>query len=84
MRRRQLFFAALIVCGAVLTMGESPEKVVIGYIFSNGHPLVPKDIAAEKLTHINYAFDNFKDGLMVEGSVAFLSNATFERKKARH
>ena len=68
MRRRQLSFAALFVCGAVLAMGQPPEKAVIGYIFSNNRPLVPRDVVAEKLTHINYAFANIKDGLMVEGS----------------
>ncbi len=68
MRRRQLCFAALFVCGAVLAMGQPPEKAVIGYIFSNNRPLVARDIAAEKLTHINYAFANIKDGLMVAGS----------------
>jgi chitinase len=68
MRRRQLSFAAQFVCGAVLAVGQPPEKAVIGYIFSNNRPLVPRDVAAEKLTHINYAFANIKDGLMVEGS----------------
>ncbi len=67
MGRLQLSFAALFVCGAVLAVGQSSGKEVIGYIYSPNRPLVPKDVAAEKLTHINYAFANIKDGLMVEG-----------------
>ena len=67
MRRRQLPLAALFVCGAALAVGQPPEKAIIGYIYSPNRPLVPKDVTAEKLTHINYAFANIKDGLMVEG-----------------
>ncbi len=67
MRRLHLFFAVLFVCGAVVAMGQPAGKVVIGYLYSPNRPLVPSDVAAEKLTHINYAFANIKDGLMVEG-----------------
>jgi chitinase len=59
--------AALFVCGAALAVGQPSEKAVIGYIYSPNRPLVPSEVAAEKLTHINYAFANIKDGLMVEG-----------------
>lgn len=45
----------------------SPEKAVIGYVFARDKPLVVGEIAAEKLTHINYAFANIRDGEMVEG-----------------
>ena len=34
MGRLELYFAALFVCGAVLAMGQSPGKAVIGYIYS--------------------------------------------------
>ena len=60
MRRLKLSFAALFVCGAVVAVGQPPERVVIGYIYSPNRPLVPTDVAAEKLTHINYAFANIK------------------------
>jgi chitinase len=43
------------------------EKVVIGYVFPREQPLVSSGIAAEKLTHINYAFANIKGGRMVQG-----------------
>ncbi|HEY7883495.1 MAG TPA: glycoside hydrolase family 18 protein [Cellvibrionaceae bacterium] len=45
----------------------SPAKVIIGYVFEPENPLDPDTIAAEKLTHINYAFSNIKDGKLVEG-----------------
>ena len=67
MKRLQPSFAALFICGAVLAVGQPSEKAVIGYIYSPNRPLVPSDVAAEKLTHINYAFANIKNGLMVEG-----------------
>jgi len=67
MRRLLQTFAALFACGAVLAGEQPSEKAIIGYIYSANRPLVPGDVAAEKLTHINYAFATIKDGLMVEG-----------------
>lgn len=43
------------------------DKVIIGYVFSPDEKLDPNSIAAEKLTHINYAFSNIVDGKLVEG-----------------
>ena len=42
--------------------------VVIGYVYGTGRVLDAAPIAASKLTHINYAFANVKDGLVVEGA----------------
>ncbi|HEU0107517.1 MAG TPA: glycoside hydrolase family 9 protein, partial [Vicinamibacteria bacterium] len=47
--------------------GEGPSRpadgrVIIGYVFAQDRVLDPAAIAAEKLTHINYAFANIKDG----------------------
>lgn len=41
--------------------------VVIGYVFARDSLLDPARIAADKLTHINYAFANIRDGEVVEG-----------------
>jgi len=43
------------------------RPVVIGYLFPQERLLDPAAIAAEKLTHINYAFANIRDGEVVEG-----------------
>jgi chitinase len=42
-------------------------RVIIAYVFVEDRLLDPAEIAAEKLTHINYAFANIKDGRVVEG-----------------
>jgi len=46
--------------------GRSPA--IIAYVFPRDGIIDPKGIAAEKLTHINYAFVNIADGKIVEGS----------------
>src|SRR6185369_16915416 len=38
MRRLQISFGALFVFGAVLAVGQPPEKAVIGYIYSPNRP----------------------------------------------
>ncbi len=43
------------------------RHVVIGYLFPQNQLLDPAQIAAGKLTHINYAFANLHDGQVVEG-----------------
>jgi len=43
------------------------DKVLIGYVFPQDRVLAPAEVMAEKLTHINYAFANIRDGEMVEG-----------------
>ena len=43
------------------------RKAVIGYVFPQDTRLDPAQIAADQLTHINYAFANIRDGEVVEG-----------------
>jgi chitinase len=40
---------------------------VIAYVFSRNKVIDPNGIAADKLTHINYAFANIADGRIIEG-----------------
>ena len=51
----------------ILVVALSPGAEIIGYVFAQDAVLNPADIAAEKLTRINYAFANLRDGKVVEG-----------------
>jgi chitinase len=41
--------------------------VIIGYVFVQDRLLDPAEIAGDKLTHVNYAFADIRDGKVVEG-----------------
>ena len=41
--------------------------VIIGYVFVKNALVDPAQIAADRLTHINYAFANIREGQVVEG-----------------
>ena len=43
------------------------SPVLIGYVFVKDALVDPAQIAADRLTHINYAFANIRDGQAVEG-----------------
>jgi chitinase len=45
----------------------APKPAIIAYVFPRNEAIVPSEIAADKLTHINYAFADVKDGRIVEG-----------------
>jgi chitinase len=62
---------ALAVLGLFAVRGQSQAKkhgkVIIGYIFAGrGGPIDPSTVAASKMTRINYAFFQVKDGVMAE------------------
>ena len=57
--------ASLVARAERETTGARPA--VIGYLFPQDRLLDPAQIAADKLTHINYAFANLRDGQVVEG-----------------
>lgn len=57
----------LLNVGAPIVTTAGPRPVVIGYLFPQDALLDPARIAAHKLTHINYAFANLRDGQVVEG-----------------
>lgn len=52
---------------AALKPNAAPPRQIIAYVFPQERLLKPGDINAHKLTRINYAFANIKDGRMVEG-----------------
>ena len=57
-----IVLAAMPVCSAL-----AEEKVIIAYVFPQDRALLPDEVNARKLTRINYAFANIKDGEIVEG-----------------
>jgi chitinase len=57
----------MLATAAGKTSAPPAQEAVIAYIFVQDHVIDPACIAAEKLTHINYAFANIKDGVIVEG-----------------
>jgi chitinase len=63
-----LFVAVTIGLGATMNpQARVVRPVVIGYLFPQDSLLDPAQIAADKLTHINYAFANVRDGQVIEG-----------------
>jgi chitinase len=59
--------ACLCGCCAVFAETPAPKPVIVAYVFPQDNPLRPGDIAAQKLTRINYAFANIKNGRIVNG-----------------
>jgi chitinase len=45
----------------------SPNKEIIAYIFPKDRIIAPGEVAAGKVTRINYAFANLQNGVIVEG-----------------
>ena len=62
---------AWALLAAVLAAAPGPAseagRVIIGYVFVQDRLLDPAEIAGDKLTHINYAFADIRDGKVVEG-----------------
>ena len=61
-----VIFAAAFVLPAFCAAAPA-RPVVAGYVFPDGAALKPGEIDASKLTRINYAFANIKNGRMVLG-----------------
>jgi chitinase len=50
------------------TPPPGPEKEIIAYIFPKDRIIAPGEVAASKVTRINYAFANLQNGIVAEGS----------------
>ena len=60
-----LALALTVAAAAPAVADEGP--VIVGYVFPQERVLGADEIDATKLTHVNYAFANIREGLMVEG-----------------
>src|SRR5690348_12698795 len=70
-----LLLLLALICAVPLHGATAKERpVIIAYVFPRNRVLQPQEIAARKLTRINYAFAVIKDGHMVEGSPADAAN----------
>ena len=73
-RRRQasswLVILTLLMSSSLsLQAATSPAvaKQIIAYIFPRNRVIAPDEVAANKITRINYAFANLQDGVIVKG-----------------
>jgi chitinase len=72
-RSRLLRLIALLAAPCVLAAAppqagpSAPRPAVIGYLFPQDTVIDPARLAADQLTHVNYAFANIRDGQVVEG-----------------
>jgi chitinase len=51
-------------------MAQTPKPIVVAYVFPQNNLIQPGEIAAKKLTRINYAFANLQAGQIVNGFAA--------------
>jgi chitinase len=62
-----LAFACLYSSPIFCAGASAPQPVIVGYVFPQDNPLREGEIAGRKLTRINYAFANIKNGRIVNG-----------------
>jgi chitinase len=69
--------AALLAPPLSRAAASAAKPMVVGYVFTQDAALVPGQIDAQKLTRVNYAFANIKDGRMVTGFKLDAENFAF-------
>ena len=69
-----LFSVSATASGTKGLVRHSHLPQIIAYIFPRDRALQASDVAAEKLTRINYAFANIQDGRIVTGSPVDAAN----------
>jgi chitinase len=62
-----LALACFCLCSALCAETTVRGPVIVAYVFPQDNALRDGEVAAQKLTRINYAFANIKDGLIVNG-----------------
>ncbi|MGA3080455.1 MAG: glycoside hydrolase family 18 protein [Terracidiphilus sp.] len=69
----------------MVAQASATQPVVVAYVFPNDSLIQPGEIAAQKLTRINYAFANLVDGRIANGSASDDKNlATLVALKQRN
>ena len=74
MRPPSFLIGLLVPLVAACAPAAAPRQVampaarpaVIGYLFPRDALIDPASLAADKLTHVNYAFANVRDGRVVD------------------
>jgi chitinase len=71
--RLNVVFAGFVLATAVrggaaeAAEPDSADRAIIAYVFPKDRLIDPAEIAADKLTHVNYAFANVRKGKVVAG-----------------
>ena len=64
---RILALACVALSSAPLAAAQASQPVIVAYVFPRDAQIEPGDIAAQKVTRINYAFANIANGRIVNG-----------------
>jgi chitinase len=61
---------AVCLCASsgLVAQASATQPVVVAYVFPNNNLIQPGEVAAQKLTRVNYAFANLVDGRIANGS----------------
>jgi chitinase len=66
--RLEKWVVAALLAVAGRTGAEAPVRpAVVAYVFPQDGLIDPASVAADRITHVNYAFANIRDGRLVEG-----------------
>ena len=68
------FLLSFAVPCSAATAAASPRPAIVGYVFPRDEPIRPEAIAAEKLTHVNYAFAAVRSGRLAAAVSAASAN----------
>jgi GH18 family chitinase len=61
------WYLLAVAAGDAVDSGPAGGRVIIGYVFPQQRVIEPAEIDAARLTHVNYAFADIRDGRVVEG-----------------
>jgi chitinase len=57
----------LLVFAVMPVLAHAQQTSIIAYVFPKDRPLTPDEVNVRKVTRVNYAFANIKDGEIIEG-----------------